>query len=157
MKKTAIIVVTFVVLLLIAGYVRAEDGARISIGQSVINSDLKTGEIGYEWNGWEANAALVEAGRTKNGHQGTLAVYSVGYLTRPAPLQNPYASPFLRLGVSYNDGSALIGRTNFRLGVGLDFADVWRLEFSHHSSSGIHDPNTGLDYVTITYKAPAPW
>lgn len=157
MKKVAIVVTLFVFLLLIAGYVRAEDGARIGIGKSLINSHLKTAEIGYEWNNWEASATLMEAGDTKNGHQNKLALYSVSYLTRPEPLQNRYASPFMRLGVSYNSGSELVGRTNFRLGVGLDFADVWRVEWAHHSSAGIHDPNSGIDYVTLTYKMPAPW
>ena len=151
MKKTAIVVLIFIILLVWAGYSRADDGFRFSIGQSVINSDLKTGELGYEVNNWEFNATLMEAGDTKNGHQGQLAIYSTSYLTRPEAFRTSWAQPFLRLGVSYNDGSELVGRTNFRLGVGVDFSDVWRLEYSHHSSAGIHQTNTGVDYVTGTY------
>lgn len=157
MNKTAIAVAAFIVLLIVAGYARGEDGTRISLGTTVINSHLKTGEIGYEWNSWEASATLLEAGDTKNGHQDQLAIGSLSYLTRPQGWDVWGVQPFLRLGVSYNNGSQLIGRTNYRLGLGLDFHDVWRVEFTHHSSAGIHDPNTGLDYVTLTYKAPAPW
>lgn len=157
MKKTAIAVLIFIILLVWAGYSRADDGFRFSIGQSVINSHLKTGELGYEVNNWEFSAALMEAGDTKNGHQDQLALYSASYLTRPEAFRTSWAQPFLRLGVSYNDGSELVGRTNFRLGVGVDFSDVWRLEYSHHSSAGIHQTNTGIDYVSVTYKVPVPW
>jgi hypothetical protein len=156
MKKTAILVAVFIIALIVAGYVRADDGARIGLGKSIINSDLKTAEIGYEWNSWEASATLSEAGKTKNGFQDQVETYSVSYLTRiaAAPV---WAKPFLRLGVSYNSGSNLVGPTNFRLGVGVDFSDVWRVEYVHHSSAGIHRPNTGVDYVMLTYKMPAPW
>jgi hypothetical protein len=156
MKKTAILVAVFVIALIVAGYVRADDGARIGLGKSIINSDLKTAEIGYEWNSWEANATLSEAGKTKNDVQDQVETYSISYLTRiaAAPV---WATPFLRLGVSYNSGSNLVGPTNFRLGVGVDFSDVWRVEYVHHSSAGIHKPNTGIDYVMLTYKMPAPW
>ena len=153
-NKTALAVIIFVILLLIAGYTRAEDGARIGIGSSIVNSHLKTGEIGYEWNSWEVHYALQKAGDTKRGYQDQIHIYSVSYLTRPKPLQNKYASPFIRLGVSYNDDSPMVGDTNFRLGLGIDFSEVWRLEYSHHSSAGIHNPNTGLDYITLTYKIP---
>jgi hypothetical protein len=156
LKKVTFIVVLFVIVLISIGYVRADDGVRIGIGKSVINSHLKTAEIGYEWNSWEASATLTEAGKTKNGRQDQLKIYSVSYLTRIAAAP-AWATPFLRLGVSYNTGSNLIGPTNFRLGVGVDFSDVWRLEYVHHSSAGIHRPNTGFDYPMITYKAPAPW
>ena len=157
MKKTAILVVLFIVILLIAGYARAEDGMRIGIGKAVINSHLKTAEIGYEYNSWEVNAALLESGDTKNGSQDKLGIFSASYLTRPQGWGVWGIDPYFRLGVGYNTGSNLVGRTNYRLGIGLDFHDVWRVEFSHHSSAGIHSPNTGIDYVTITYKAPAPW
>jgi hypothetical protein len=155
-KKVTFIVVLFVIVLISIGYVRADDGVRIGIGKSVINSHLKTAEIGYEWNSWEASATLMESGDTKNGRQDQLEMYSVSYLTRiaAAPV---WANPFMRLGVSYNNGSNLVGPSNFRLGLGIDFSDVWRVEYAHHSSAGIHRPNTGVDYVTITYKAPAPW
>lgn len=157
MKKTAILVALFVIALIVAGYARAEDGARIGIGKSVINSHLKTAEIGYEYNGWELSGTLMEAGPTKNGPQEKTALVSASYLTRPQGWGPDWAQPFFRLGLSYNNDSNLVGNTNFRLGIGLDFADVWRLEYAHHSSAGIHPTNTGVDYVAISYKVPAPW
>jgi len=156
MKKTAILVAIAIIAIIWSRYSEAENGARIGIGRTVINSELKVGEIGYEYNSWEVNAALIEAGDTKNGPQDQAAVYSVSHITRPA-FGKPWAQPFMRLGVSYNTGSELVGRTNFRLGVGLDFSDIWRVEYSHLSSAGIHQTNTGTDYVSITYKAPLPW
>jgi hypothetical protein len=156
MKKTVFIVVLFAILLVSIGYVRAEDGVRVGVGESVFNSHLKTAEIGYEWNSWEASATLMGAGNTKNGRQDRLEIYSISYLTRVAAAP-AWATPFLRLGVGYNSGSTLVGRTNFRLGLGVDFSDVWRVEYVHHSSAGIHKPNTGIDYVMLTYKMPAPW
>lgn len=157
MKKTAYAVLLFIVLLIWAGYSRADDGVRFSLGQSLINSHLKVGSLGYEFNSWEVDATLMEGGRTKNGATGQLAIYSASYITRPQAFKLSWAQPYMRLGVSYNDGSNLVGRTNFRLGVGVDFSDVWRLEYSHHSSAGIHQTNTGIDYITATYKVPAPW
>src|SRR5690554_2898570 len=156
-NKTALGVITFIVVLILAGYSarsEADNGARIGVGKTLINSHLKVGEIGYEYNDWEISAAILEDGKTKNGIQSeTMQIYSVSYLTKPK--WGVYGvDPYFRLGVSYNDGSKLIGNSNFRLGVGLDFHDVWRVEFSHHSSAGIHNPNTGLDYITLTYKIP---
>lgn len=147
MKKTALAVAVFVVLLLIAGCARAESGVRIGLGKSIVNAYGTVGEIGYEYNDWELSATLIGDEQTE--------VYSVSYLTRPIDYKP--AQPFLRLGVSYNSGSHLVGDSNFRLGVGVDFSDVWRLEYVHHSSAGIHKPNTGIDYVVMTYKMPAPW
>lgn len=155
--KTTIAVLVFIILLVVAGYSRAGDGFRISVGQSVFNSHLMVGEVGYEINNWEFNAATLETGNTKNGNQDQLWIFSTSYLTKPQNFRTDWAQPFLRLGVSYNDGSTLIGDTNFRLGAGVDFSDVWRVEYSHHSSAGIHSPNTGLDYITVTYKMPNMW
>lgn len=156
-NKTALGVIAFIVVLILAGYSarsEADNGARIGVGKTLINSHLKVGEIGYEYNDWEFSATILEEGQTKNGFQSdNMHIYSASYLTKPK--WGVYGvDPYFRLGVSYNDGSKLIGNSNFRLGVGLDFHDVWRVEFSHHSSAGIHNPNTGLDYITLTYKIP---
>lgn len=156
-NKTVLGVIAFIVVLILAGYSarsEADNGVRIGVGKTVINSHLKVGEIGYEYNGWELNVAILEDGQTVNGLQSeNMKIYSISYLTKPK--WGVYGiDPYFRLGVSYNDGSKLIGNSNFRLGVGLDFHDVWRVEFSHHSSAGIHTPNTGLDYITLTYKIP---
>jgi hypothetical protein len=61
------------------------------------------------------------------------------------------------MGLSYNDGSKLVGRTNFRLGLGLDFNEVLRVEYVHHSSADIHNPNRGIDYIMLNYTVQAPW
>lgn len=156
-NKTFFGVVTFILVLLAAGYSANssadENGPRISIGKTFVNSYLKVGEVSYEYNNWEASAALMQAGGTKNGPQEQLEIYSLSYLTKP--YWGAFGiDPYFRLGVSKNSGSALVGDTNFRLGVGADFHDVWRIEFSHHSSAGIHDTNTGIDYITISYKIP---
>lgn len=155
-NKTFLGVLTFIVLLLFAGYSaqsNAGDGARISVGKSVINSQLKVGEIGYEYSDWEFSASLLEEGSTKNGFQEQLEIYSVSYLTKPN-WGYKGVDPYFRLGVSYNSGSELVGKSNFRLGIGADFHNVWRVEFHHLSSAGIHQTNTGIDYITITYKIP---
>jgi len=160
MNKTAIAVLTFIIFAVILfGYSeqsKAEQSVQIGLGETVINSHLTVGEIGYEYNQWEIQAALIEAGATKNGRQDQMEVYSVSYRTEPN-LEFFGIQPYSRLGVSYNSGSELVGDTNFRLGLGLDFHNVWRVEFSHHSSSSIHDPNTGVDAVTITRTINPPW
>lgn len=155
MKKTAYAVVAFIIVLILAGYSmrsNANDDQffQVGIGQSVINSHLKTGEIGYHINDWEFQATLQEAGDTKRGYQDKVNIYSVSYVTEPQ-WEIYGAEPYFRLGMSYNDDSPMVGDTNFRLGIGVNFHDVWRVEYSHHSSAGIHDPNTGLDYITVNY------
>ena len=158
MNKTSIAVAIFIAILIAAGYsakTRA-DTAYIGLGKSFINSSAKVGEIGYERKGWEVQASLMGAGDTKNGHQDQLSIYSVSYITRPG-WGYKGAEPYVRLGVSYNSGSRLIGPSNFRLGLGVEFNKVFRLEYVHHSSAAIHDPNTGLDYVALSYMMPAPW
>lgn len=156
LSKTAIGVLLFIIILLAAGYSaksNASDGARISLGHSVINSELVVGGVAYEYNNWEASALLMQPGRTKNGKQGQLQIYSVSYLTKPGWVFKGI-DPYFRLGVSTNNGSPLIGDPNFRLGIGFDFHDVWRLDLIHDSSAGIHSPNSGLDMIMLTYKIP---
>lgn len=158
-NKTAIGVFIFICLLIFAGYsakIEAEEKFYIGVGKSVINSHGKVGEIGYEINDWEFQATLVEAGDTKNGFQDQLEIYSISYLTKPH-WGYKGVDPYVRLGVSYNSGSNLVGDSNFRLGLGLTFHDVWRVEYSHHSSAGIHQTNTGIDYTSLTYTMPLPW
>jgi len=157
-NKTALGVGGFIILLIAAGYAANSraDTVHIGIGKTVINSHLKTAEVAYNREGWEASAALTEAGRTKNGRQDQLQVYSLSYITTPG-WGAKGIEPYMRIGASYNSGSNLVGRTNYRLGVGVDFSSVFRVEFVHHSSAGIHEPNTGLDYVALSYTVPTPW
>ena len=158
MNKTRIAVALFVVLLIAAGYAASAraDTVYIGLGKSILNSSATVGEIGYERNGWELQASLMGDGDTKNGQQDQMSIYSVSYITRPG-WGYKGVEPYVRLGVSHNTGSTLIGSSNFRLGVGVNFNEVFRLEYVHHSSAGIHDPNTGLDYVTLSYVIPTPW
>ena len=158
MNKTKLGVAAFVVILIAAGYAATAraDTVNIGLGKSILNSSATVGEIGYERNGWEVQATLMGAGDTKNGQQDQLSIYSVSYITRPG-WGYKGVEPYVRLGISHNTGSTLIGSSNFRLGLGVEFSNVFRLEYVHHSSAGIHDPNTGLDYVTLSYVIPAPW
>jgi len=158
MNKTGIAVALFVVILIAAGYAAKSeaDTVHIGIGKTVINSHLKTAEVAYNREGWEASAALTEAGRTKNGNQKQLVLYSVSYITEPG-WGYKGVEPYLRLGVSHNTGSELVGANNFRLGIGVNFNKVFRLEYVHHSSAGIYKNNTGIDYVMLNYVMVAPW
>jgi hypothetical protein len=157
-NKTAFGVGIFVVILIFAGYSAKSnaDSIHLGLGKTFVNSSLAIGEIGYEKNNFEVQASLMEDGSTKNGQQDKMQIYSVSYLTKP---QWGYKGiePYVRLGLSYNDGSELVGRTNFRLGLGLDFNEVLRVEYVHHSSAGIHNPNTGIDYIMLNYTVQAPW
>lgn len=158
-NKTTLGVLTFILILIAAGYsakTNAEQFATIGVGQTVINSELKVGMVGYEINNWEFNARLTEAGDTKNGHQDQQETYSVSYLTKP---QWGYKGidPYFRLGISKNSGGELVGDTNFMLGIGLDFHDVFRLELIHDSSAGIHQTNTGIDQIVLSYKFKPFW
>ena len=157
-NKTKLAVALFIVILITAGYAATAraDTVNIGLGKSILNSSATVGEIGYERNGWEVQATLMGAGDAKNGQQDQLSIYSISYITEPG-WGYKGVEPYVRLGVSHNTGSQLIGSSNFRLGVGVNFNEVFRLEYVHHSSAGIHDPNTGLDYVTLSYIIPAPW
>ena len=157
-NKTKLAVALFIVILITAGYAATAraDTVNIGLGKSILNSHSTVGEIGYERNGWEVQATLMGAGDAKNGQQDQLSIYSVSYITEPG-WGYKGVEPYVRMGVSHNTGSQLIGSSNFRLGVGFNFHQVFRLEYVHHSSAGIHDPNTGLDYVTLSYIIPAPW
>lgn len=158
-SKTAIGVVVFVIILVLAGYSaksNAEQYAYIGVGKTVINSHLTVGMIGYEYNNWEANARLLEDGQTINGHQDQMQIYSLSHLTKPN-WGYKGVDPYFRIGASYNNGSALVGRTNFMLGVGLNFHKVFRVEFVHDSSANIHNPNTGVDQIVLSYIMDVPW
>jgi hypothetical protein len=129
MNKTGIAVALFVVILIAAGYAATAraDTVNIGVGKSVIIS-----------------------------HQKQLVLYSVSYITEPG-WGYKGVEPYLRLGVSHNTGSKLVGANNFRLGIGVNFNKVFRLEYVHHSSAGIYKNNTGIDYVMLNYVMVAPW
>ena len=159
MKKTAYFVLAFIIVIIMAGYSAkssAESFATLGIGTTLINSTLKTAEVGFNYNSWEVQGTLIEKGSTKNGPQDYVKLASLSYLIEPS-WGYVGVEPYFRLGLSYNPASNLVGNSNFKLGVGVDFNEVFRVEYTHHSSAGIHSPNTGVDYITIVYILPNPW
>jgi len=159
MKKTAYLVAFFIVVIILAGYSMkssAESFSTLGIGTTLINSHLKTAEVGFNYNSWELQGTLIEKGSTKNGPQDYVKIASVSRLIEPS-WGYMGVEPYFRLGISYSPASNLVGNSNFKLGVGVDFNEVFRVEYTHHSSAGIHSPNTGVDYVTIVYRLPNPW
>lgn len=151
MKTTKILVALFIVILLLAAGSAWAD-ARIALGKTVFNSSSTVGEIGYEWRDWEANIGLIGQGSTKNGDTDTIATYSISKLVKPG-WKFLGGKNYYRIGVAYIDGSPLVGGTNFRLGVGLEYK-VFQLEYMHYSSAGIHKTNTGIDSLMLRLKLP---
>lgn len=155
MNKTSILVVLFIIVLVFAtysAYGSEDNGTRISLGYSLINSELPFGELGYEHNNWEVAVSAFGGGKTKNGHQDTTYIYSLSHVVRPEWYVFKGRN-YYRIGVAYVDDSPLVGDTNFRLGIGVE----WRLiavEYFHYSSAGIHSPNIGIDGVQFRLKIP---
>lgn len=153
MKLTHIFVALFIALLLFAAIdARADDGVRISLGHTVVNSEVTTGEFSYEYRGWELGAMLLGEGGTRNGDQDLTPVYSLSHLIRPS-WRFLGATNYYRLGVSYVDGSPLVGHSNFRLGLGLEW-EVVQLEYFHLSSAGINSVNSGIDGIQLRFLIP---
>lgn len=151
MNKTKIAVGIFLIVLLFSAYNAWADGS-VALGHTAFNSSSTVGEIGYEVNDWEFNAGLIGQGSTKNGDSGVVETFSISKLVKPGWSflggQNYY-----RIGVAYVNDSPLVGDTNFRLGVGLDYG-LFAVEYGHLSSAGIHDPNTGIDFIQFKIKLP---
>jgi len=151
MNFTKIAVIAFIVILILAAYdARAEDGWRVSLGHTAANSSMAFGSIGYEYKGIEIDATQIGHGSTKRGDQGTVNIFSLSHLVRP-DWTFLGGKNYYRIGVSYQDGSPLVGDTNFRLGVGLEWK-VFQVEYIHYSSAGIHRPNTGIDGIQLRFK-----
>lgn len=149
-KPTVIAVLAFIVLLVVMVYAeaaRAQDGVRISLGRTVANSSATFGEIGYEWRRWELTAGQIGVGNTHNGPQSEVAVFSASRMVRPG-WRFLGAEAYSRIGVAYVRGSPLVGDTNFRLGLGLQYRH-FQIEYFHLSSAGIHQPNTGIDGIGL--------
>ena len=155
MSYTKILVVIFIALLVSAGfneYARAAEpvtnsGPRISLGQTLFNQYETHGEIGYEWNRWEAAASI--QGTPEEDE--TTRITSLSRVVKPdwsiGPVNNYY-----RIGAARVHNSDLVGDFNFRLGIGLSHK-VMSVEYFHYSSAGIYDTNTGIDGVMIRFNA----
>ena len=156
-NKTATLVVAFIVVLIFAVYSansEAENSPRIALGYSVGNSQLPWGELGYEYNNWEVAVAQWGEGTTDKGSQDTVEVVSLSHVVRPH-WNFLYGRNYYRIGVAHVNDSVLVGDTNFRLGIGLEWEHV-QLEYFHYSSAGIHDTNTGIDGIQLRLKLPNP-
>lgn len=151
-KPTMFAVVIFIIVALLAAYSAHAEGPRISLGYTVANSTLPTGELSYEYKNWEYAVTQIGVGDTKNGPQKEVSIWSASYLIKPT-WQVLGAKNYYRIGVAYVDGSPLVGDTNFRLGIGLEFK-VFQVEYFHYSSAGIHQPNTGIDGIQLRFKMP---
>lgn len=149
-KPTWVFVILFIVVLVAARYAEAA-GPRIGLGFTVANSTLAYGEVGYEFDGgYEITAGQNGVGDTRNGPQREVSIFSASRIVRP----DWYffgARNYYRIGVAYVHGSPLVGDTNFRLGVGLEWRHV-QVEYFHYSSAGIHQPNTGIDGLYFRLK-----
>jgi hypothetical protein len=148
-KKTAVAVAIFIILLIFAAY-DARAQASIGLGYTVMNSSMTTGEIGYEYNGWNASAMVIGSGETVFGNQDNVYAYALTNIVRP----NWHflgGRNYYRIGVTYVDGSPLVGPTNFRLGIGMEW-EVFALEWVHISSAGIHRPNRGIDVLQLRFR-----
>jgi hypothetical protein len=148
---TKVAVVLFIIVLSWAAYdARADDGFRFSLGYTVANSTLPFGSVSYEWKDMELDATLIGQGSTKRGDQDVVKVFSLSHIVRPS-WTFLGATNYYRIGVSYQDGSPLVGSTNFRLGIGLEWK-VLQVEYVHYSSAGIHRPNSGIDGIQLRFK-----
>ncbi|WP_189470937.1 acyloxyacyl hydrolase [Litchfieldella qijiaojingensis] len=137
--------------LCVADSAGSEDGARISLGHTLIQSSVPMVELGYEYRSWEVAFSYLDRGHTSNGRQrSSVRIYSASRLFRPGwnflRGQNYY-----RLGLSYVDDSPLVGGFNFRLGVGLDYGR-FSIEYFHYSSAMINDVNSGIDGLQLRFK-----
>lgn len=150
-KPTMAAVFIFIVLLVLAAFnASAETGYRVSLGHTVANSHTPWGEFGYEFpNGWELAGSVSGAGDTARGRQGEVSTVSWSRIVRP-DWHVLGGRNYYRLGVAHVDGSPLIGNSNFRLGIGLEFK-VFQIEYFHYSSAGIHQPNTGIDGIQLRF------
>lgn len=154
-KPTAWAVMAFIVTLILgvlsAIEAHAEPGFRFALGRTVANSSATMGEFGYEFRGgYELTGSAIGASDTTQGRQGEVQALSFSRLVRP-DWHLASANIYMRLGVAYVDGAALIGDTNFRLGVGLEWSRVVQIEYVHWSSAGIHQPNTGIDGLMVRF------
>jgi len=154
-KPTAWAVLVFIVVLILACLsaieAHADPGFRFALGRTVANSSATLGEFGYEFaSGCELTGSAIGASDTTRGPQGEVQALSFSRLVRP-DWHLAGADVYMRLGVAYVDGAELIGDTNFRLGIGMEWRRVMQIEYVHWSSAGIHQPNTGIDGLMIRF------
>lgn len=118
----------------------------VGVGQSLFNGDMTVVELSYRYRRWELGGVILGQGNTAEGDQERL-----GYAASITRILDPgwewcRGKAYGRVGVSYVDGSPLVGHFNFRTGVGIDFTD-FSLEYQHFSSASLTYLNTGIDVI----------
>lgn len=144
LDKTMIGVGVFIILLILALQSEMSNADPVvSLGSTAFNSHEPYGEFGYEYNKWEANIGIIGSGPTQKGDQGEVHVYSISRIVKP-DWSFLKGKNYYRIGLAYVDDTPLVGDTNYRLGIGIDYG-VFSIEYIHYSSSGIHETNRGID------------
>ena len=153
MKYTHLLVALFIGVLLLASYsARASDGAYITLGHTVFNSSVTNAELSYRHSDWEFGVGQFGAeNSTRNGPQDVHGYASISRLVYPG-WRVAGGENYYRLGAAYVDDSPLVGNTNYRLGIGIDWG-VFQVEFAHFSSAGMHPVNSGIDSVQARFHA----
>lgn len=153
MRLTHIIVCLFVAVLSLAACdAWAEDGFKIALGRTAVNSEVTASEVGYEYNDWELNIGHLGQGPTRHGNQDVIDVYSISKIVRPDWCFLGGCN-FYRIGIAHIDDSPIVGKHNYRLGVGM----AWRtlsVEYFHYSSAGTYKPNSGIDGIMLKLNIP---
>lgn len=153
MNMTRALVVLFVIVMSFAACSAwADDGFKIALGKTGINSHLTVSEVGYEYKNWEFNIGHFGQGPTKKGRQEVTDFYSVSKIIRPDWCFMGGCN-FYRIGIAHTDNSNLVGKHNFRLGVGMNWK-ILSVEYFHYSSAGTYKPNTGIDGVMLKLNIP---
>ncbi len=147
---TVLGVLLFILLILLASFDARSDQSTISLGHTVFNSSATIGEYSYERNNWDFGLSLIGSGDTKKGYKDDTPIASISYLVRP-DWEFLGGKNYYRLGGAYVHEHPLVGNSNYRLGVGMDW-DVFALEYVHYSSAGIHETNTGIDAIQLRYQ-----
>lgn len=140
---TAVAVGIFIAALLLSRCEEAKSEPYIGLGTAVFNSHVTTGEVGYRFDKWDLQLAVFGEGDTKKGYQRHVEVISFSRIVVPEWRFGP-CDWFMRLGIAYVHDSPLVGKGNYRLGIGCNFG-VWDLEYGHFSSANINHRNTGVD------------
>lgn len=140
--------------LLFWGFSREADAAEhaltIGLGKGMLHeNDSTTQQIGYEYNRrWYAKATLIDG----RGVIDRTYRYTVG--RRVAFRPGKTIDPYMRIGVGYFSvvpDELVNDHWVFDLGLGIDFNEIGRLEYSHNSTAGRSRPNTGVDMVLLTF------
>lgn len=142
-------IITMVLISIYPSYSKADTSFYSGYYRTIVNLDSQGTEIGFRHNNWDLQLAKTERGRIRHGSkQDSTKIYSLSYL-----FQSEELPIFGRLGVAYTPNQEkLIGNSNFRLGVGIRPLENLEFEYTHYSSAGIHDPNTGLDMLMVRFK-----